>query len=95
LKGFAVIAAFAARRISRACPGFPIKRAIFNGWRRGRRAAWLVGADWEALLDQPVEAVRAQFAVPPAKYYSEITAALRPAAGAPAADPAPRAPLAA
>ena len=34
------------------------------------------GADWEALLAQPVDAVRAQFAVKPAAYYHTIRAAV-------------------
>jgi ubiquinone biosynthesis protein COQ4 len=75
LKGFAVIAAFAARRIAQARPGQPIRRAVFEGWRHGRSAGWLPGADWEALLTQPVQAIREQFAVKPAIYYHKILAA--------------------
>ena len=76
LKGFAVITLSASIRISRALPGQPVKRAIFEGWRRGRHAGWLMGADWEALLDQPIEAVRAQFAVRPPRWYPRIVAFL-------------------
>jgi ubiquinone biosynthesis protein COQ4 len=76
LKGFAVIAVFAARRIARARPGQPIRRAVFEGYRHGRSAGWLPGADWEALLAQPVEAIRAQFAVKPPTYYRTILAAV-------------------
>jgi ubiquinone biosynthesis protein COQ4 len=77
LKGFAVIAAFAGRRIARSRPGQPVRRAVFEGYRHGRRAGWLPGADWEALLAQPVEAIRAQFAVKPPSYYQTIMAAVR------------------
>ena len=87
-KGFAVIAAFAARRISQARPGQPVRRAIFEGYRRGRSAGWLIGADWEALLGRPVEAIREQFAVRPASVYPLITASLRRGDGA-AASPRP------
>jgi ubiquinone biosynthesis protein COQ4 len=76
LKGFALIALFAARRIARARPGQPIRRAVFQGYRHGRSAGWLPGADWEALLSQPVEAVREQFAVKPATRYHAILAAV-------------------
>ena len=76
LKGFALIALFAARRIARARPGQPVRRAVFEGYRHGRSAGWLPGADWEALLTQPVEAVRAKFAVKPATRYHAILAAL-------------------
>jgi ubiquinone biosynthesis protein COQ4 len=77
LKGFAIIAIHAARRISKALPAQPVWRAVFEGYRRGRCAGWLPGADWEALLAQPVEAIRAQFAVKPPKYYPKVLAATR------------------
>src|SRR5258707_5001366 len=76
LKGFALIALFAARRIARARPGQPVRRAVFEGYRHGRRAGWLPGADWEALLTQPVEAVRPKLAVKPATRYHAILAAV-------------------
>jgi ubiquinone biosynthesis protein COQ4 len=77
LKGFAVIAIYAARKIARSRPDQPVRRAVFEGYRHGRSAGWLPGADWEALLAQPVEAIRAQFAVKPPTYYRRILAALR------------------
>jgi ubiquinone biosynthesis protein COQ4 len=76
-KGLAVIAIVAARRVSRALPGQPGRRAIFEGYRRGRAAKWLVGADWEALLDRPVAEFREEFGIRPAKYYPQIIAAIR------------------
>jgi ubiquinone biosynthesis protein COQ4 len=86
--GFAAIALFVARRISQARPGQPMRRAIFEGYRRGRSAKWLVGADWETLLSRPVEEIRQQFAVMPARYYPEIIAELRES-GAAMASPQP------
>ncbi|MBV9151819.1 MAG: ubiquinone biosynthesis protein [Alphaproteobacteria bacterium] len=92
-KGFLVIALNAARRASRFLPRQPVKRAIFEGYRRGRQAEWLIGADWEALLRRPLEEVRRQFGVEPAHYYPTIVAAIsrarlikdtRPAAAMPA-----------
>jgi len=77
LKGFAVIAFFAARRIARSRPGQPVRRAVFEAYRHGRTAGWLPGADWEALLVQPVEAIRVQYAVKPPNYYRTILAAVR------------------
>jgi len=76
LKGFAVIAAFVARRIARSRPGQPVRRAVFEGYRHGRSAGWLPGADWEALLAHPVQAIRAQFAIKPPTYYRTILAAV-------------------
>jgi ubiquinone biosynthesis protein COQ4 len=77
LKGFAVIAVFAARRIAHSRPGQPVRRAVFEAYRHGRSSGWLPGADWEALLVQPVEAIRAQYAVKPPNYYRTILAAVR------------------
>jgi len=77
LKGSAVIALAAARKIAKACPGQPVWQAILEAYRRGRHAEWLVGAGWEHLLDQPLFAVRCQFRVAPATYYPQIIAAIR------------------
>jgi ubiquinone biosynthesis protein COQ4 len=76
LKGFAVIAVFAARRIARARPGQPVRRAVFEGYRHGRSAGWLPGADWEALLSQPIDAIRTRFAIKPPTRYHAILAAV-------------------
>jgi ubiquinone biosynthesis protein COQ4 len=35
-------------------------RAILEGWRRGRRCAWLNGEDYEVLLREPLDAARAR-----------------------------------
>jgi ubiquinone biosynthesis protein COQ4 len=77
LKGFAVIATVASQRISRARPGQAVRRAIFEGYRRGRRAEWLVAADWENLLAEPVEAIRARYGIIPPAYYPKVLAAMR------------------
>jgi ubiquinone biosynthesis protein COQ4 len=91
LKGFALIATFAARRIAGTFPHRKVWRTVFEGYRRGRRARWLPGADWENLLAEPLDAVRAQFDVAPPVYYPKTLAALRaaPAGGAPPVGAAP------
>ncbi len=55
--GWAAIAAGAALTGMRQ-PGAPYARAIFEGYRRGRAAAWLPGLDYEALLAEPLDAAR-------------------------------------
>jgi len=82
LKGFAVIATFGAMRIARTCPGHPVRRTVFEAYRRGRRAGWLIGADWEQLLAEPLDAVRARFGIAPAAYYGPTLAAIRAARAA-------------
>jgi ubiquinone biosynthesis protein COQ4 len=88
LKGFALIAIVASHRIARARPGHAVRRAVFEGYRRGRRAAWLVAADWENLLAEPVETIRSRYRVAPAVLYPKVLPAIRAEAsaqGAPAA----------
>jgi ubiquinone biosynthesis protein COQ4 len=77
LKGFAVIATVAARRISRAHPGQTVVPTIFEGYRHGRRAQWLYAADWETLLAEPVEAIRQRYGILPPVYYPKVLAAIR------------------
>ena len=58
---------------------FPqVNEHIRKGFRRGRRAAWLPAVEWEALLDQPLDAVRAQLGIDEIPVYEPIpSAALR------------------
>jgi ubiquinone biosynthesis protein COQ4 len=75
LKGFAMVAIVVAQRIARRLRGQPVRRAVFEGYRNGRRAEWLYGADWENLLAEPVEAIRARFRINPPVYYPQVLAA--------------------
>ncbi len=77
LKGFAVIATVAGFRIARRLRGQHVMRAVFEAYRQGRRADWLIGADWENLLSQPLDTVRAQLRVSPPTYYPQIVPNLR------------------
>lgn len=51
---------------------------ISDGFRRGRRARWLVAAPWERLLEQPLATVRDMFGISPVPDYKQI----RPASAA-------------
>lgn len=77
LKGFAVIAVVGALRIKRRLHGEPVLRTVFEAWRHGRRADWLIGAEWERLLGEPLEAVRAQFRVAAPTHYPRVLPSLR------------------
>jgi ubiquinone biosynthesis protein COQ4 len=69
---FLVLAAVLRRGLG---PSFrPARRALREAWRRGRAAAWLPEQDWEALLDQPLEAVREGLRMPPAPLYQAVAA---------------------
>lgn len=72
LKGFAVIAAVGALRIARRLRGQPVRGAVWEAYRQGRRARWLIDADWETLLAEPLDAVRAQYRVAPPAIYPQV-----------------------
>jgi len=56
----------------------PVNEHIRKGYRRGRRAAWFPAVEWEALLDQPLEVVRARLGIDEIPVYEPIpSAALR------------------
>lgn len=75
--GWAFIALGAAVKSRKAPENHPYVAAIREGYRRGRRAAWLPGQDWVALLPQPLEAVRAQLGLQPPTIYESIPLAAR------------------
>jgi ubiquinone biosynthesis protein COQ4 len=64
--------------------GSPSARAlIVDGFRRGRRAAWLPEQPWETMLALPVEEVRRRLRVGPPPAYAPVRSAdLRAAAAA-------------
>jgi ubiquinone biosynthesis protein COQ4 len=74
--GWAFIAIGAAIK-SRKGPDQPYARAILEGWRRGKAAAWLPEQDWMALLPLPIEDVRARLGLAPPPVYLSVPAALR------------------
>jgi len=74
--GWALIAIGVALR-SQRYDGYPYRRAIWEGFRRGLKARWLLGADYERLLAEPLEAVRARFRIPPPRIYESIPPAFR------------------
>jgi ubiquinone biosynthesis protein COQ4 len=51
------------------------RRLIVEGFRRGRRASWLVDMEWESLLALPVEEVRARLGVDAPPVYAPIRSA--------------------
>jgi len=75
--GLGVIAVFGGLNIAKKLPGQPVKRAVFEAYRHGRAAGWLIGADWEALLREPVAQIRAHFNIKPPSYYGPVLEAAR------------------
>jgi ubiquinone biosynthesis protein COQ4 len=77
--GWAAIAVGAAVR-SRRGPNHPYKRAIWQGYQRGKAAKWLAGEDYEALMAEPLDAARRRLNITPATVYDAIPAAERDSA---------------
>jgi ubiquinone biosynthesis protein COQ4 len=69
--GWALIAAGAAFR-SRKRPGYPYRKAIWQGYQRGKAAKWLLAEDYEQLLAEPLEAARRRLNITPATIYNAI-----------------------
>nr|WP_232493698.1 ubiquinone biosynthesis protein COQ4 [Novosphingobium kaempferiae] len=67
--GWAFIALGAAFKACRTPGGGGALRAIREGYRNGRRAAWLLGEDYEAILSEPLDAARIRLRIArPAAY---------------------------
>lgn len=66
--GIGLIVLAAWWKAGRDLPGG--RALIRDGLRRGSRAAWLPGADWEALLARPLDEVRRVLAIEPVASYA-------------------------
>lgn len=71
--GWALIALGAAIKAWRTPGGKSAVRAIFEGYRNGRKAAWLLGEDYEALLAEPLDDARVRLRIAPARAYKAFT----------------------
>lgn len=46
------------------------RKAVIEAWRHGRKARWFADMDWEAMLPQPLDALRQRYnVIRPAAYY--------------------------
>jgi ubiquinone biosynthesis protein COQ4 len=67
--GWAFIGAGAALKSIRVTGELAFVRAVREGYRHGKSAAWLHGEDYEALLAEPIDAARARLGIAePVKY---------------------------
>jgi ubiquinone biosynthesis protein COQ4 len=77
--GWALIAVAAALR-SRSAKDHPYAKAIWQGYQRGRAAAWLLGADYERVMAESLDAARRRLNITPPTIYDAIPPAARDAA---------------
>ena len=74
--GWAFIAAGAALRSLRATGNRSFARAVWEGYRNGRRAAWLHGEDYEKVMEEPLEAARKRLRIADPLRYRQARARL-------------------
>ncbi|MDO6415033.1 Coq4 family protein [Sphingomonas sp. BIUV-7] len=74
--GWAAIAAGAALQNVSSAAGRVKVRAIWEGYRHGRRAAWLLGEEYELLLAEPLEAARGRLRIAEPVAYLAASAAI-------------------
>ncbi|MCY3857892.1 MAG: Coq4 family protein [Gammaproteobacteria bacterium] len=72
---FPFILLSAARRLYQGA-GITVFGALWRGYRDGKTAGWLLAADWEALLEQPLEKVRDSYRIPAPERYQRLAANL-------------------
>lgn len=64
-----------AKTVNNPLGGEQARRTIVDGFRRGRRAAWLPGVEWEELLALPVVEVRRRLSLDAPPVYTEVRSA--------------------
>ncbi len=52
-----------------------VRRTLFQAYRRGRRAAWLVDVAWESMLERPLAEVRKELLIDEMPAYEAVTSA--------------------
>lgn len=76
-RGIGAIILFGLRATSRSYPGLGLWKAVREGYRLGKSATWLPGADWETLLSRPLDEVRAELNLGPLIHYKGALAAVQ------------------
>lgn len=76
--GWAFIGVAAALKSLAVTRGTLFARAVWEGYRRGRKAAWLPGVDYLHLLHEPLDAARARLGITEPFAYRHAQRALGP-----------------
>lgn len=75
--GFGLIAIAGALKLHRELGGQPFARAVWEGYRNGRSAAWLPGEDYVRLLAEPLLAARERLKIRRPSAYDSVPQAAR------------------
>lgn len=76
--GWAFIGGAAALKSLRITGGTLFARAVWEGYRNGRKAKWISGEDYEKLLHEPIAAARARLGIAVPHAYIEAQRELGP-----------------
>jgi ubiquinone biosynthesis protein COQ4 len=71
-RGLGFLAAAAAFEMQRGRRDIPYMRAVLQGFRNGRKAAWLMPLDYEALFAMPLERARADLKISRPTIYENV-----------------------
>ena len=63
---------FGAASRARKSKAHPYVKAMWQGYKRGKAAAWLLGEDYERLMAEPLEDARRRLGITPATIYDSI-----------------------
>ena len=74
--GWAAIATGGALKSLRLTRSSAVMKAVLEGYRHGKAAAWLPGQDYEALLAEPLDAARRRLGIADPVHYREAAAML-------------------
>src|SRR3546814_4987367 len=61
--GWAWIAGAASLKSLKVTGNRLFSKAVWEGYRNGRKAKWLIGEDYEALMAEPIEAARRRLGI--------------------------------
>ncbi|MGH1559558.1 Coq4 family protein [Caulobacter segnis] len=70
--GVALIVLMGMTRLGKGPRGRAAQAAVIQGWRQGRAAAWLSGQDWESILAEPMETLRARLRIAAPTRYQAV-----------------------
>jgi ubiquinone biosynthesis protein COQ4 len=76
-KGFGFIGLMASFRVRSDSYPVPTKRAVWEAWRNGRKAAWLPAQDYAAVFAEPLESARARLGIASPKIYLSVPEEVR------------------
>lgn len=76
--GWAFIGGAAALKSLKVTGNTLFAKAVWEGYRNGKRAGWLFGEDYLALMHQPIDAVRARLGIPTPVAYLKAQRELGP-----------------